>query len=551
MGFKLKNLEELCRQMRYAPRAKRLEQLRAAEELLLGIDPGKAYPPGYVKHAITGYRAKDADLKLVRGGHQMTGVALQHDLGLLIETVSGAMSLAVDDDSLAGEPVLGLVEAAERFGVTGKTLQRWRRKGLPGRRLVFDDGKQRVGFRLSCAERFLARHDAGRSDADAGGAAILQDERVALAGRCRTLVERGVDQGEIVYRLARRSGRSTLEVRSALQATDASRFASADKSLSEQAACDVVDQLESGESLSRIALRLGRRRSSVYRAALSVRAERLAAATVKYHADDLFEGEPVEAELRVRALVKTATDALRQERAEADGLIKRPRDLPPYLAALYDTPLLKPAAERAGFLLYNFHKYRFATLRRRLDPHLCRRRDLSTMERHLRLAREARNHLLESNLRLVVHVARKHQRPGIELMDLVSDGNITLMRAVEGFNVGRGFKFSTYAMMALVKGFARSVPAMQGDRAPGRDLPEQSHRDRGEDHVADLEELETLFDTLDPRERTVVASRWHLTDASVPADELETSLDLSARRLRQVEAAALDKLRGAAELLKA
>ena len=49
-------------------------------------------------------------------------------------------------------------------------------------------------------------------------------------------------------------------------------------------------------------------------------------------------------------------------------------------------------------------------------------------------------------------------------MELISDGNITLMRAVESFDVHKGNRFSTYATFALMKGFARSVPEMLSGR---------------------------------------------------------------------------------------
>ena len=82
------------------------------------------------------------------------------------------------------------------------------------------------------------------------------------------------------------------------------------------------------------------------------------------------------------------------------------------------------------------------------------------LEGHLARRTEVKNQIVRANLRLVVSVARKHLRPGLSLMELISDGNITLMRAVEGFDVHRGHRFSTYATLALMKGFARSVPQM-------------------------------------------------------------------------------------------
>ena len=68
-------------------------------------------------------------------------------------------------------------------------------------------------------------------------------------------------------------------------------------------------------------------------------------------------------------------------------------------------------------------------------------------------------------MRLVVSVARKHLRAGISLAELMSEGSLVLMRAVESFDVHRGHRFSTYATFALMKGFARSVPEMLSGRA--------------------------------------------------------------------------------------
>lgn len=57
----------------------------------------------------------------------------------------------------------------------------------------------------------------------------------------------------------------------------------------------------------------------------------------------------------------------------------------------------------------------------------------------------ARDRMIRANLRLVVHMARQYARPGVSLMDLIAEGNIGLMKAVERFDPGRHTRFSTYA----------------------------------------------------------------------------------------------------------
>ena len=66
------------------------------------------------------------------------------------------------------------------------------------------------------------------------------------------------------------------------------------------------------------------------------------------------------------------------------------------------------------------------------------------------------NQIVRANLRLVVSIAKRHVSPVENFFELVSDGNISLMRAVEKFDYSRGLKFSTYASWAIMKNFART-----------------------------------------------------------------------------------------------
>lgn len=77
----------------------------------------------------------------------------------------------------------------------------------------------------------------------------------------------------------------------------------------------------------------------------------------------------------------------------------------------------------------------------------CSESELPTLRarRALRLVKASRELLIQSNLRLAVHIARRHSNRGLSMSDLIQDGNVGLIKAVERFDPSKGFRFSTYA----------------------------------------------------------------------------------------------------------
>jgi RNA polymerase primary sigma factor len=143
-------------------------------------------------------------------------------------------------------------------------------------------------------------------------------------------------------------------------------------------------------------------------------------------------------------------------------------DLRLYLEAAAREPLL--TKEEEVMLAMTIEKGKEAG--ERIDAGRLRSdRSILKAKADIRQAEAARQRFIMANLRLVVSVARKYQGQGLPLLDLIQEGNIGLMRAVELFDWRRGFKFSTYATWWIRQGITRAI----ADRSRSIRLPVHIH----------------------------------------------------------------------------
>lgn len=236
--------------------------------------------------------------------------------------------------------------------------------------------------------------------------------------------------------------------------------------------------------------------------------------------------------------------------------------LPSYLAGLYRVPLLTPYGEQFLFRKLNYLRHWAAVLRDRMNRATTPRCDLvETIQGMLDEIDRTRSKIIESNLRLVVSISRRFADNKNGFEELVSEGNLILMKAVDRFDYSRGFRFSTYATHAVQRHIFRLFQTRQ--RRRGREqlttdeilgeLMPHVFEEMPLDPQGDVRQLIGLWDEcLDEREQYIVSARFGIEgrDDSRTLRDLSNELGISKERVRQVQIRAMEKLRELAETHK-
>jgi len=247
-------------------------------------------------------------------------------------------------------------------------------------------------------------------------------------------------------------------------------------------------------------------------------------------------------------------------------------------------------------------------------PLLTQEEEITLSKRIKKGDEQARKLMIQSNLRLVINIAKRYMRLGIPFLDLIEEGNLGLMKAVDKFDHKKGFRFSTYGAWWIKQAITRSiseqgkmirVPVYMNDiitkwrktkermsqklkRVPSdldiakklkipkdkieqinfwmststssldapigedsegkvSDLVEDTNStqpDSGIERLLDRERVENLLEIMDDREREILDMRFGLADTKTHTlAEVAKKLGVSRERIRQIEEAALKKIR--------
>jgi RNA polymerase primary sigma factor len=119
------------------------------------------------------------------------------------------------------------------------------------------------------------------------------------------------------------------------------------------------------------------------------------------------------------------------------------------------TILLTGAQERILFMKYNFARFSISEIQKRAASRPVTLEEARQLLRWYGISRKYREQIAETNLALVLAMAKRVRLSEVDFADLIGEGNMALMRSVDKFDCGRGFKFSTYACRAILKAFSR------------------------------------------------------------------------------------------------
>lgn len=232
---------------------------------------------------------------------------------------------------------------------------------------------------------------------------------------------------------------------------------------------------------------------------------------------------------------------------------------------LGESNLLTRDQEQDLFQRMNFVKYLADCKRNELLEHEATivpemlQEQLAAIETLLDEGRQIRDHIVQANMRLVMSIVKKFVTPQLSFDELLSEGIMTLMQAVDKFDYDRGFRFSTYAYRSIARAAYHAVAATQKEEARmTRDAEEWAFEQPNVKNAASMvdqvwsnirEVTNGMLEQLDRRERFIIRSRYALgSHRKVRTFQyLADKLGVSKERARQLERRAVQKMQSMSE----
>ncbi len=237
-----------------------------------------------------------------------------------------------------------------------------------------------------------------------------------------------------------------------------------------------------------------------------------------------------------------------------------PRDTPRELRP-QALPLFTPAQEKIAFLRFNYCRFRVEELRQSTNVKRFGLKKATAILHWHRQARHFRELISEYNLGLVLAMARRLPSGQVDMPEMISEGNMALLRGIDKFNVSRGFKFSTYACRAILKAFSRQ--GMKNTRYksifPVGFEPDYERSNFQQEKNADEEQacaqqvraiVQTNSANLSDIELEIIGKRFRFDapeESGLTLQQVGKLVGLTKERVRQIQIGAMDKIKTALE----
>jgi DNA-directed RNA polymerase sigma subunit (sigma70/sigma32)/transposase len=546
-SMKTEVMEQLLMELRFAPAAKKTKQAEAAERLLAMVKKETEYPYEFVCFQITGYRPKGKAAKDVT----ISGSELIDDLQVFIRKLSGKVA---QEAAGQGEKVYNMEEAAEHFGVSARTIERWRKLGLGGRQFVFGDGKKRTGFTESNLSSFASANETLVSRARSFTVLTEEQRRQVVATATEMAAHGEMDRKEVIAEIAKKFGTSAETIRYHIVKYEQAHpgeqiFGKPAGVVTPQQMHEVIKRHSEGASVEELMRNLHRSRSSIYRIINAGKAREFIGVHMEYVDSSDFIAK--DAELTI--LGPELPAGVKGDNTLSNKLEAGELELHDYFQALKDVPPLSAETEKQLFRRYNYLKCRFNIARFKARPGQTTGAQVKEMQALLTEARAIGLFLRQSFLRVVVTVSRKHHIPPEELRSYIVFGNKALTRALETYDFKSASRFSNFASLTIAKDFA--LAAAKGKK-PSEQKQEPWERGVLAVDTTSLIEMERsqsdivniIRQNLDDREQRIIMARYDVEGAVIKKhpkslNELGAELGMIGEEVRRLELAALGKLR--------